>query len=115
MSDHTRSRWGRRKPYLFVSAPVLCVTFVLIWAPPVPRASPIVRKTGWAGCSLIMVGVLGRFGCSAANPQGVRLIWPICAGACLAGLVAFIPYRLGDSKAETGRRMNLEPPKERRS
>ncbi len=67
----------------------------------------IVRKTGWAFCALILAGVFGVFGYSAENPQGVRVIWLVCAFSCLAGLLAFIPYRLGDSKEETKSIMNL--------
>ncbi len=34
-SDHTKSRWGRRKPYIFISNPFLFLTFILVWTPPV--------------------------------------------------------------------------------
>src|SRR5512143_3161302 len=34
VSDHTRSRWGRRRPYLFVGAIASGVTFVLLWQVP---------------------------------------------------------------------------------
>jgi len=39
-SDRVRSRWGRRKPFLAVGAPLLALMFVLIWTPPVPGLSP---------------------------------------------------------------------------
>ena len=67
----------------------------------------IVRKTGWAFCSLILVGVFSLFGYSAENPMGVRVIWLVCALSCLIGLLAFIPYKLGDSREETGKIMGL--------
>ena len=67
----------------------------------------IVRKTGWATCSLIMVGVFRLFGFSAENPMGVRVIWLVCALACLLGLITFIPYKLGDSKDEIKSIMDL--------
>lgn len=67
----------------------------------------IVRKTGWAFCSLILVGVFSLFGYSAEDPMGVRVIWLVCALSCLIGLLAFIPYKLGDSKEETGKIMGL--------
>jgi GPH family glycoside/pentoside/hexuronide:cation symporter len=67
----------------------------------------IVRKTGWAFCSLILAGVFSYFGYSAENPMGVRVIWLVCALSCLIGLLAFIPYKLGDSKAETRAIMGL--------
>jgi GPH family glycoside/pentoside/hexuronide:cation symporter len=61
----------------------------------------IVRKTGWAACSLMMVAVFSVFGFTARNPMGVRVIWLVCALACLLGFLAFIPYRIGDSQEET--------------
>jgi glycoside/pentoside/hexuronide:cation symporter, GPH family len=67
----------------------------------------IVRKTGWALCALILAGVFGAFGYSAQNPEGVRIIWLVCALSCVIGLIAFIPYRLGDTKEETAKIMNL--------
>jgi len=67
----------------------------------------IVRKTGWALCSLILVGVFAVFGYSVENPLGVRIIWLVCALSCLIGLLVFIPYKLGDSKEETKAIMEL--------
>ncbi len=65
----------------------------------------IVRKTGWAACSLIMVAVFSFFGFTVQNPTGVRVIWLVCALACLLGFLAFIPYRIGDSQEETQKLM----------
>jgi GPH family glycoside/pentoside/hexuronide:cation symporter len=39
LSDQTRSRWGRRLPFMFVSALPMLVFFVLLWIPPVPGNS----------------------------------------------------------------------------
>jgi len=39
LSDHTRSRWGRRLPYMAVSALPLLVFFTLLWTPPVQGES----------------------------------------------------------------------------
>jgi GPH family glycoside/pentoside/hexuronide:cation symporter len=61
----------------------------------------IVRKTGWALCSLILAGVFSAFGYSAENPLGVRVVWLVCAFSCLVGLLVFVPYKLGDTKEET--------------
>jgi GPH family glycoside/pentoside/hexuronide:cation symporter len=66
-----------------------------------------VRKSGWALSSLILAGVYSVFGYSAENALGVRVIWVVCAASCLIGWVAFIPYKLGDSKGETREIMNL--------
>jgi GPH family glycoside/pentoside/hexuronide:cation symporter len=61
----------------------------------------IVRKTGWALCSLILAGVFSAFGYSGENPLGVRVVWLVCALSCLIGLLVFAPYKLGDTKEET--------------
>lgn len=34
ISDNTRSRWGRRRPYIFVGAILCAIIFALIWSPP---------------------------------------------------------------------------------
>ncbi|HDP80790.1 MAG TPA: hypothetical protein ENN21_08100, partial [Spirochaetes bacterium] len=41
LSDHTRSRWGRRKPYIFISNPVLFLAFIFVWYPPVDGISSL--------------------------------------------------------------------------
>ncbi|HDQ71988.1 MAG TPA: hypothetical protein ENN19_07815 [Chloroflexi bacterium] len=41
LSDRTRSRWGRRLPYMFVSALPLLVFFVFLWTPPIGGASVV--------------------------------------------------------------------------
>jgi GPH family glycoside/pentoside/hexuronide:cation symporter len=61
----------------------------------------IVRKTGWALCSLILAGVFSVFGYSVENSLGVRVIWLVCALSCLIGLLIFTPYKLGDTQQET--------------
>jgi GPH family glycoside/pentoside/hexuronide:cation symporter len=43
LTDRTRTRWGRRVPWVAVSAPLAAVLFVLVWAPPLgghPLANP---------------------------------------------------------------------------
>ena len=35
LSDHTNSKWGRRLPFMFVSALPLLIFFALLWKPPV--------------------------------------------------------------------------------
>ncbi len=39
LSDHTRSPWGRRLPYMFASVGPMLLFFVLLWRPPVPTTS----------------------------------------------------------------------------
>ncbi|MGB2695057.1 MAG: MFS transporter [Dehalococcoidia bacterium] len=38
-SDVTRSRWGRRLPFIIFGTPLLAVTFFLLWTPPVDGES----------------------------------------------------------------------------
>jgi GPH family glycoside/pentoside/hexuronide:cation symporter len=38
LSDHTRSRWGRRRPYIFVGALASGITFALLWQVPAGRS-----------------------------------------------------------------------------
>lgn len=40
-SDATRSRWGRRLPFIAVGAAPTGLFFALLWTPPVPGASPV--------------------------------------------------------------------------
>ncbi len=69
----------------------------------------IVRKTGWAFCSLITLGIYRLFGYSAANPMGVRVVWLACSVFCLIGLLAFRVYRIGDSREETAAALGMAP------
>src|SRR5262245_12661298 len=34
ISDRTRSRWGRRRPWMFIGAPLAAVFFVMLFSPP---------------------------------------------------------------------------------
>jgi len=38
-TDMTRSRWGRRIPFIVAGAPFMAITFVLLWLPPVEGQS----------------------------------------------------------------------------
>ncbi len=38
-SDHTKTRWGRRKPYIFIANPILFLAFIFVWTPPTAGAS----------------------------------------------------------------------------
>ena len=37
-SDNTRSRWGRRRPYIFIGAIAAGITFVLLWQLPIGKS-----------------------------------------------------------------------------
>jgi glycoside/pentoside/hexuronide:cation symporter, GPH family len=66
-----------------------------------------VRKTGWAFSAIILNAVLAAFGYRADNATGVKVVWLVCAVSCLAGLILFIPYKIGDTKEETKRIMKM--------
>jgi GPH family glycoside/pentoside/hexuronide:cation symporter len=34
LSDRTKTKWGRRKPWIYLSAIPLCILMILIWTPP---------------------------------------------------------------------------------
>ncbi len=38
ISDRTFTRWGRRKPYMLLSAPLVVLSFILVWHPPAGEA-----------------------------------------------------------------------------
>lgn len=41
LSDRTKSKWGRRFPYIFIGAPLVALSFFLLWTPPDPTASTL--------------------------------------------------------------------------
>jgi GPH family glycoside/pentoside/hexuronide:cation symporter len=56
LSDHTRSRWGRRRPWIFVAAPLAAVVFIALFTPPKSLASSDAAL--WLGASLMLFFML---------------------------------------------------------
>ena len=52
LSDRTRSRWGRRRPWLMAAALPLAVAYVLIWSPPTELGGAAL--TLWVGAALVL-------------------------------------------------------------
>jgi GPH family glycoside/pentoside/hexuronide:cation symporter len=49
LSDNTKSRWGRRKPYIMFGTPFMILFFILLWLPPVSGVS------GWNVAYLMVI------------------------------------------------------------
>src|SRR5699024_3550779 len=65
LSDRTRTRWGRRRPWLVVATPVLAVSFVLFFSPP----------------NLSDTGLIAWFAASTVRPaQSAPLLNASCGG-----------------------------------
>lgn len=63
MSDRTRSRSGRRQPYIRFGTPVLALSFLLLWYP--PSDSPTLANFLWL---TTMLGLLHVFFTVVVNP-----------------------------------------------
>ena len=52
MSDHTHSRWGRRRPWIAVAAPLAALAFVALFTPPASLDST--EAAVWFGTALML-------------------------------------------------------------
>jgi GPH family glycoside/pentoside/hexuronide:cation symporter len=52
VSDRTRTRWGRRRPFLFGALPLLALGFVMLWA--APRNLEGAGLIAWLGAALFV-------------------------------------------------------------
>ncbi len=52
LSDHTRSRWGRRRPWIAVAAPLAALAFVALFTPPTWLDS--IGAAVWFGTALML-------------------------------------------------------------
>jgi GPH family glycoside/pentoside/hexuronide:cation symporter len=55
-SDNTRSRWGRRRPFLFVGAILCGLFFALVWLPPIHASHGVIFTWFLATSSLLFIG-----------------------------------------------------------
>jgi GPH family glycoside/pentoside/hexuronide:cation symporter len=56
LSDHTQTRWGRRRPWIAVAAPIAAIVFVALFTPPVGMSN--VTAATWFGTCLMLFFVL---------------------------------------------------------
>lgn len=56
LSDRTHTKWGRRKPFMIVSAPLVAISFVLLFRPPLHYPSDV--NAWYAGIMLTVVFTL---------------------------------------------------------
>jgi len=59
LSDQTRSRWGRRHPWLYLSAVPIALVWVLLWNP--PDASPGVQFAYLIGIAILVRAVVSCY------------------------------------------------------
>ncbi len=55
LSDRTRSRWGRRRPYLALGAPLCAVSLILLFSP--PTALTGAAAAAWFGLTFVLYHV----------------------------------------------------------
>jgi len=68
LSDRSKSRLGRRLPFMFIAAILILVTFVLFWSPPTQGAS----LTNWV--YLLLVSILYRVAVGLYQVPGQALL-----------------------------------------
>ncbi len=76
-SDRTRSRWGRRQPFIRVGVPILAASFLMLWFPPVQDLSD--WNIAWL---LVMLGLLHVSFTVVVNPYLALMpeVWRTDAG-----------------------------------
>lgn len=109
-SDRVRTPWGRRKPFIFLGAPLLALTFVLVWVPPTATESlvngvylAVVASLFLFAFTIVVCPYLAMLPEITADPaervrltacQGGYNILGAVGGVCLAGyLIEHHSYR----------------------
>jgi Na+/melibiose symporter-like transporter len=114
LSDRTRSRLGRRRPWMFAAAPLVPLAFVAVWNPPTPLGSTAL--IAWTGLALLgfttaatawniphnALGVeLSGDSHTRTKIFGVRYVCIICGIAGSFGAMQFI-VNSGDPRIAAG-------------
>jgi GPH family glycoside/pentoside/hexuronide:cation symporter len=67
ISDNTRTRWGRRRPYIFIGAILAAITFPLIWW--FPRDLTQNQIVGWViGFGILFLYLFYHLGHALSEP-----------------------------------------------
>ncbi len=94
-SDRTRTRLGRRRPFLLAGAPVLAASFIALWLPPFPPGSVAngIWLTGvlgiyWFSLTTVLTPWFALLPELAPTPRGRVALSTVVAGFNVLGLTA---------------------------
>ncbi len=114
-SDRTRTRFGRRRPFLLAGTPVLAASFIALWLPPFPPGSLAnglwlagVLGVYWFAVTTVLTPWFALLPEISSSPRGRVALSTVVAGFSVLGLTAggLVPGlaadRLGDAPRVCG-------------
>jgi len=118
-SDNTRTRWGRRRPFIFFGALASGVCFALVWMPPAAAGTTtiavyfllmsLIYYTAYTAFT-VPWGALGlqltNDYAERTNVQGWKNVFQ-STGAAFLGVLWWLSFRLGDNEVEGVRWVGL--------
>ena len=92
-SDRTRSRYGKRKPWMAAGIPLLAIGMWLLFAPPIAEASPLYLTLAlflyYTGSSLIMIPYYALGAEVPATPYGRARMLGMREATMIAAMIFF--------------------------
>lgn len=115
ISDNTRTRWGRRRPFIFAGAIASGVLFALVWMPPASSGAMTIAgyflavsflyytayavfTVPWGALGLQLTGNYAE----RTNVQAWKNVFQATGGAFL-GVLWWLSLRIGDNEVEGAR------------